>query len=91
MGGKRYMQIHLHHLYELGDNHHAELYYEYLVQCDRFLPKDNAGFFELSTSSVFKVVRLKRHVQSNARALLAEKGWIECKTEKFKTKFKVLK
>lgn len=78
MSGMRFIQFHFEHAKELG-NDRAELYFEYLVQCQKFCRKDEDGFFSRSVSQIEKSLGQKRTVQEACRKLLISKGWIECR------------
>lgn len=87
------MKFYLDHLKDLGGNHAAELYYEYLVQMDKMMAKDRYGYFSLTVTRVEEVLGLKRYAQDKARKLLIEKGWLRCRQGGGKSpaiKFKIL-
>lgn len=79
--GIRFIPLHLEHLAELGFYHPAEIYFEYLVICQKnpFVRKDNDGFFARSVSCIEKETFYRRSVQEKARRILLAKRWIECK------------
>jgi hypothetical protein len=95
MGKERFVKFRLDLLSVLDDYHPAVVIYGYLVLCNsnRYVPKDEEGYFELSSAKLFDELRYRRATQDRARRLLRECGLIVCRIGDGRsptTKYKVL-
>lgn len=77
--GMRFIPFHPSHAEELGDSR-TELFFECLVQKEKFCQKDDEGYFEVSINQIQTALRSKmsRRAQHSCRELLATAGWIDC-------------